>query len=526
MNNKSVPDQLSEIINYIYPLSNTKGSNGSIYSNAYNSPDYFDEKCISNDILNIDNTWWSVAPGNNRRDGFTAMLSYSNYEEGVVFQLKENLVPGEYYRLKFKVSVPDKNYLSNSKKDFYDLKNYTHRLKIMFSKYGENWYKGSKGELLEDLIGPIIIYPNFENKWIQYEIPFRVPESIGKYTPDNLKNIIFLNSLLNETNYSYLYLDDVYLIRVSPCNLSCIDSSAYKNIYWLGNIPNSNMINNNEISTWKLPVFNATDIKIRIFNSWGGKIYEQSYWDPNGLSINKTTNKYFPLEWGGTDIDGNSLQRGTYTCIINMRNCFSAKNEQFTITWFPLKKVTHIPDYLKWQVDTVVNCCIPELIINNRTYTIDTVERADKSIISANKDAVIVKKNVSLIYEAGESIILGSNWQIEKGVEFQAMMKYCSVSGGYIQQDKHTGNAMPGITNLNVVSIVNGVLFYPNPIIDNLQIQSSEDGILYVYDIQGIKLYQSEIHKGLNEVNYFKNSENKVFIIKLNNHVCKLLKIN
>lgn len=522
---KSVPDQWAELINYINPLSNTIGSQG-----EYTSPDYFNENCILNDILYINSSpqaWYTIPPGKHRQDGFTAMLSGNNYEEGVIFHLKEKLIPGEYYRLKFKMSIPSSNYLSDAANDYYDLKKYSHRLKIMLSRYGENWKSGNKAELVENIIEPAVVHANFLNNWIQFDFAFKIPSKIDGISPSELKNIIFLNSKLPETNYSYIYLDDVYLIRVNPCSLSCADSSVFKEITWAGQIPNSNMISNNEISTWKLPVYNATDIKIRIYDRWGGKLYEQDYWDPNGLSINKSSNNYFPLEWGGTDMYGRALISGVYSCILNMKNCYSSKNEQFTISWFPLKNnIFHIPDHLKWQIDTVISCCKPEITINNRLYKKDTIERADKSIIAADKENVIVGSSVSLIYEAGETITLGSNWQVEKGGQFQAFLKYCSVSGGSLIQDIQNSPVISRQAGNSTYFKTSKVFVYPNPVIDYLYINSDVSGIAHFYNLQGVLIYSTYITPGINTINMCDKFNNSLYILNLNNHVFKILKSN
>lgn len=537
----SVVDQWAIFTDYIFPVKHACAN----MPDNYSSPDFYTGNCLNGNKKLIvsdggnGSAWFKIPYGPHVENGFVGLSgkNIDEYREGVYFKLSESLIPGAYYKLKFKMAVSDSNYLSTDSGDYYDPKRISHQLKIYLAKNPDNWNSSGAHELLGDIVGPAIIPQDAENKWYEFSYSFKVPYELNGNPPTQIQNLMFLIETLADKNNSYVFLDDVSLIHVDYCNLSCRDSIIDKPIEFPCDddnyyVPNSNLHpQTNELITWKVPVSNATELTIKIFDRWGGKIYEQNYWDPNGLDLKLPGARYFPLQWGGTDFDGERVQTGVYTFLISAKNCADAIYESFDVTFIELSQTVHIPDLFGWNIDTIANCCQETLNIFDRHYIRDTIERADKYINSGVVDSVIVNSGAYVQYFAGISINLGQKFEVKKGADFLASLQFCDLNSQTVPV-QIPENWIPNLKSYEQAILKdssekkNDILLYPNPFNTNVFVYASKTSSFELFSIDGCLIKDGIIiENSLTslDLSFLKRG---VYIIKMNNEVFKIIKMD
>jgi len=536
----TVPIQWSRQTSGITPVKGLKNAS------KYNSPDFFSGKCLdTNKVIRLSRQNFIKLPyREGMEDGFVGMYSsYSeDYKEGVMYELSNKMKPGFYYRLTFYMAIADSDKVTTTG-GYYDNKIYNHQLKIKFSRYSENWKSNKAYELVEDIVPSPEIKIGSILKWYRFSYSFRLPETRDGQAPKDLANIIFINELTPGAKVSYVFLDDVNLTEINACKLSCLDSNLVKNVevpskYDNYYIPTSN-IHPQTLSpiSWRLPISNATEINLKIYDRWGGKVYEQQYYDPNGLDLRQSGAPYFPLEWGGTDIDKNILPAGSYVFLLLVKNCFDKKTYSFQVDWHQITPSYHIPDYLTWQVDTIKKCCIEQLTINSVKYMKDTFVRVDKRITAGNLDSVIVTAGKKVNYYAGEKISLGKYFHVKKGGVFSVDLKFCSLAdfGQSIQpinmdnwalfrnNDKllKTDSTIVAVNdNLNIITPK------PNPFTNSLELYSNKINDYVIYDNALRSIKTGKLNLGYNVIKDLEFLPNGTYIIKYGEQEYYLVKYN
>lgn len=528
-----------------------KFEGGSVLTNM-TSPDLNFGDCATNRISTIGGTK-RFPVGTISSDVFAGLVCSDEWREGIIIPISGSFTKDRWitYSLKFKASFNDMGSATTSG----GLSTATHRFRVLFTKWNENWNASSNNNLMWELpIENFTIPIGVDNGWHEFTYHFTIPEHID---PNEMKNLVIQGLPPNDDNSglsNYQYIDDIEITELDACESMCLSENGRSNIS-LKNITGSTTmidVNNDNIlanfdgtqrGSFDLLITNAMYYKVKIYDRWGGQQYEYESKDLNILEeeisiFGRNMPDSSVFSWFGTSQDGTPLSNAgdnqMYIIMIEARNCGEG-NVRYVSTSLAFQHLTNTSNFTDIRpenfVDSLANCCPEILEVDNYTYTASVRESRNNYIHSGLNGPVTVSSGTFVQYNAGNEIKLGAGFSVAPGGKFESNIRDCELNH-YVHW-KRTPVSNSGFINnsrepLSLETAFDGIqgyLIYPNPVKSELTIYTSDNVSSFtIFDMYGRNIQSGLLNLGTNSINvsaYRKGS----YTIKINDsYVKKIIK--
>jgi hypothetical protein len=312
--------------------------------------------------------------------------------------------------------------------------------------------------------------------------------------------------LVSPCQDSYIFIDDLSLVKSDFCNAACapnleaITHGTFQNAMLVLGVP------------FNVIFQNAIGIEFRLFNSWGSQIAFVDAFDPNGLKDSGYSDYQFL--WSGADANSNPLfPQGVYNYTLRYWNCKEDNTYTNSLTYLPTNNGGQA-QHPNNHIYDLIDCCPNERYIQNTTYIGDYIHTAKNNIWAGDHvtnsqpfGSVIINSGVSVKYIA-KNISIQSGFFVQQGATFKAIPTedciYQPVQR-VAQKERYVSDNI--LFNQILPNEDKNVLVYPNPSAKIFTIKSTKE------EIESIEIYNQYGQKILSYNKYeFKS------LIDLDNH--------
>lgn len=322
-------------------------------------------------------------------------------------------------------------------------------------------------------------YPN-TNGWTRISKVFRSPpnNSFWDYFVIDLRENNYTNDGLSTScEDGYIFIDDVSIEEVDQCGRVC---SPTLGAIQYSTMPNAMFANGGGFT---MLIKNAIGIDFTVFDEWGGEMYNQKAYDPNGLIDTGYPDYYF--SWTGQKPDGSLFPQDLYVYQLRLWNC--EYDQTYTSTLMYLTSSGYAIQGWDIQIETLNDCCPQYLEVQDKEYFSGlSVEKADVSITAGENfttaypvGPVICRNGSDVKYVSAEINIL-PGFSVESGASYHAILTtHCS--DGYVRSG---GRNRSDLQTVQVAALSEtAFIVQPNPSSNglfNIKSNVSSEGILSI----------------------------------------------
>lgn len=346
--------------------------------------------------------------------------------------------------------------------------------------------------------------------WQKVSFTFKTPPSnvlndYDFFAMELRKNGYNPGSVSGNCEDSYIFIDDISLVKSDFCNAACAPNLG--NITY-GNIPNVMFSN----YAWGFTVVNAIGIDFTLYDRWGQVILDtESAFDPNGLIDAGYPNYAFGWNSPG-------LPEDTYIYTLKMWNCHQTINKAGQILIINQGS----PSSLGYNIQNfeLNDCCPNDRYIQNTTYIGDYIHTAKNNIWAGHHvtnsqpfGLVIVNSGVDVKYVA-KNISIQSGFVVQPGAKFKAIPTEDCVYQPVFRlkprerfpiEENITSSEMFNKKN-NTVFNDNTVVVYPNP----------SNGVFNILPLKE-EILSIDVYNNTGSIIYTCNKSNNTSLINLTN---------
>ncbi len=313
-----------------------------------------------------------------------------------------------------------------------------------------------------------------------------------------------------EKDNGYVFIDNMELESYDMC--SCNYSKATQPLI-IGNIPNVFTPNYDGVNDyWRFSVDNMTDYDLEVYDRNGKLVYKVENQVPyDGPNINPF------VVWNGIgnkgSVNGKIVVDGVYTYKVNVKNCNHNFTRMGSFTKLGNNPSPYPPpfsfDFVNWA------CCTPDYYLQNDFFESGITYEAAQTITAVN---VTANAN-TVIFQAGNEIVLGDNFIAENGKEFIAFIAEC-VPGASINYGKNYSISDSKLLfynnddiisletelspKLNIMDSENGSFTFMfqayahhSPFFEEITLHTNYPCYVKIYDILGNELYHNYIQDNI-----------------------------